>query len=205
MLLPNFLGGDEVSPFGKGPVLYTSQKNKKKLIWKLVSQCRMSSSSYVLVQMRRWSEGVGKVPFLVDLIISHKNIIFSSLSIRGQQKVVFLIDLSIHIEQKKKKKNMFSPNLPSMWLQGVSKMFFSRSKHFIPKQNKCVPGERRSFPKDTYIVERDCKWSQKQKIFSFAAKLSLHNMAASSGLRENVYPSNFFSNVHIYNIIIFNE
>ena len=33
---------------------------------------------------------------------------------------------------------------------------------------------------------------KKRKIFHFIDKLSLHNMAASSGLRENVYPINFF-------------
>ena len=43
--------------------------------------------------------------------------------------------------------------------------------------------------------------SKKRKIFFFADKFSLHNMADYSGLWENVYPSNFFSNVHIYNII----
>ena len=41
----------------------------------------------------------------------------------------------------------------------------------------------------------------KQKMFFLAEKLSLYNMTDSSGLRENVYPSKFFPNVHIYNII----
>ena len=39
---------------------------------------------------------------------------------------------------------------------------------------------------------------QKLKIFHLTDKLSLHNMAASSGLRENVYPNTFFSKIFIY-------
>ena len=46
------------------------------------------------------------------------------------------------------------------------------------------------------------KWSQKQKIFHFTDKLSLHNMAASSGLRENVYPVNFLLKKIIFIILL---
>ena len=46
--------------------------------------------------------------------------------------------------------------------------------------------------------------SRKKKIFHFTDKLLLHNMTASSGLRENVYPINFLlKKVHLYNIVIF--
>ena len=38
---------------------------------------------------------------------------------------------------------------------------------------------------------------KKQKIFHFTDKLLLHNMAASSGLRENVYPINFLLKMFI--------
>ena len=39
---------------------------------------------------------------------------------------------------------------------------------------------------------------KKQKIFHFTDKLLLHNMAASSGLRENVYPINFLLKMFIF-------
>ena len=43
---------------------------------------------------------------------------------------------------------------------------------------------------------------KKQKIFHFTDKLLLHNMAASSGLRENVYPINFFLKMFIFTILL---
>ena len=43
---------------------------------------------------------------------------------------------------------------------------------------------------------------QKQKIFYLTGKLLLHNMAASSGLRENVYPNNFFLKMFIFIILL---
>ena len=46
------------------------------------------------------------------------------------------------------------------------------------------------------------KWSLKQKTFHLADKVSLHNMAASSGLMEIVYPINFSSNMFIYIILV---
>ena len=43
---------------------------------------------------------------------------------------------------------------------------------------------------------------KKQKIFHFTDKLSLHNIAASSGLRENVYPINFFMKMFIFILLL---
>ena len=43
---------------------------------------------------------------------------------------------------------------------------------------------------------------QKQKIFHLAHKLLLHNMAASSGLRENVYPIIFFFKMFIFILLL---
>ena len=40
------------------------------------------------------------------------------------------------------------------------------------------------------------------EIFHFTDKLLLHNMAASSGLRENVYPVNFFMKMFIFIILL---
>ena len=42
---------------------------------------------------------------------------------------------------------------------------------------------------------------KKQKIFHFTDKLLLHNMAASSGLRENVYPISFLLKMFIFIIL----
>ena len=42
----------------------------------------------------------------------------------------------------------------------------------------------------------------KQKIIHVTDKLSQANIAASSGVRENVYPIIFCQNVYLYNIII---
>ena len=44
--------------------------------------------------------------------------------------------------------------------------------------------------------------SKKQKIFHFMDKLWLQNMAASSGLRENIYPINLLFKIFIF-IILF--
>ena len=42
-----------------------------------------------------------------------------------------------------------------------------------------------------------------QKIYHFMDKVLLHNMAASSGLRKNVYPINFFLKMFIFIILLF--
>ena len=56
------------------------------------------------------------------------------------------------------------------------------------------------------MVEKDSKCSQKKKNIFFADKLSLYNMAASSGLGENNYPSKFFSKfIFIILLIMINE
>ena len=46
------------------------------------------------------------------------------------------------------------------------------------------------------------KKKKKKKIFHFTDKLSLHNMAASSRLRENVYPVDFFLKIFIFIILL---
>ena len=49
-----------------------------------------------------------------------------------------------------------------------------------------------------YIDGNYSNLSLKQKIFHLAGKLLLHNMAASSGLRENVYLINFSLKMFIF-------
>ena len=44
--------------------------------------------------------------------------------------------------------------------------------------------------------------SKRQKIFHFTDRLLLHNMAASSVLRENVYPINFLLKMFIFIILL---
>ena len=43
---------------------------------------------------------------------------------------------------------------------------------------------------------------KKQKIFHFTDKLSLHNMTASSGLRENIYPINSLLKMLIFIVLL---
>ena len=45
--------------------------------------------------------------------------------------------------------------------------------------------------------------SKNRKYFTSQTSLSLHNMAVSSGLRENVYPINFFLKMSIFIILLF--
>ena len=53
-----------------------------------------------------------------------------------------------------------------------------------------------------YIDRNYSNWSLKQKIFHLADKHLLHNMAASSGLRENVYPIIFSLKMFIFIILL---
>ena len=51
------------------------------------------------------------------------------------------------------------------------------------------------------MMEKDSQ-SPEPKIFYLTDKLLLHNMATSSGLRENVIPSNFFLKMFTFIILL---
>ena len=59
---------------------------------------------------------------------------------------------------------------------------------------------------DKFICNKGWNWSKdlnKQKIFHLTDKLLQANMAASAGLRENVYPLIFFAKMLVYIILLY--